>query len=64
MWLLLVSLHGSNGAAVDDVFRAGDGGRSIAGQEGNELGDFFRFGGSAERDATQRGHKRVERVFA
>ena len=37
--------HGGNGAAIDDVFGAGDGGGAIGGEEGDEFATSSGFDG-------------------
>src|SRR5918999_5617726 len=52
-----------DGAAVDGVFGAGDGRGSVAHEEGDEFGDLFRLGGTAEGDAAEGVHQLPEGVL-
>jgi hypothetical protein len=46
-------LDSRNGAAVNDILRARDGGGTRRGEEGNEVRQFFRPGRVSDRDAAE-----------
>jgi hypothetical protein len=50
-------LCGGDGAAVDDVVGTDDRGGGIGDEEADELGDFVRPGGAAQRDAPEGVHE-------
>jgi hypothetical protein len=51
------SSNRGHSSAVNDIFRAGDGGSPRRGEEGDELRYFFRPGRAPDRNAAERVHQ-------